>query len=217
MLVDDGATALLVANNLMAIGALQTIRDRSLRIPEDVAVMSIDDPPWAELTDPPLTTLAQPAPQMAEAAVGLLLERIDEGRTRRKTRVFELELRHRGAAGRKCEMAQDAVQAAPNAVQMVGIRRHFLGVQALKGVEVTVRQGVIGVVHALLERGLVGKVKVVGFDNAPDEVSALGQGQCRTRWTPGRSWRPRRYEPAGDPQAAGPAGDRMTPPSWGCD
>lgn len=96
-LVDRGATALLVANNLMAIGALRAIRERGLRIPEDVALVSIDDPQWAELTDPPLTTLAQPVRQMAEAAVGLLLERIDEGRTRRKTRMFELELRHRGS------------------------------------------------------------------------------------------------------------------------
>ncbi|HWE09980.1 MAG TPA: ABC transporter substrate-binding protein [Solirubrobacteraceae bacterium] len=47
----------------------------------------------------------------------------------------------------------------------------------LKGVFAANEPGVIGVVHALLERGLVGKVKVVGFDNAPDEVSALTQGQ----------------------------------------
>lgn len=47
----------------------------------------------------------------------------------------------------------------------------------LKGVFAANEPGVIGVVHALLERGLVGKVKVIGFDNAPDEVSALSQGQ----------------------------------------
>lgn len=96
-LVDAGARALLVANNLMTIGALQAIRERGLRIPDDVAIVSIDDPPWAELTDPPLTTLAQPVRQMADAAVGLLLDRISDGRTRRRRRVFELELRHRGS------------------------------------------------------------------------------------------------------------------------
>lgn len=47
----------------------------------------------------------------------------------------------------------------------------------LKGVFAANEPGVIGTVHALLERGLVGKVKVVGFDNAPDEVSALKAGQ----------------------------------------
>ncbi|HWE09976.1 MAG TPA: LacI family DNA-binding transcriptional regulator [Solirubrobacteraceae bacterium] len=100
-LVDAGATALLVANNLMTIGALQAIRERGLRIPDDVAIVSFDDPPWAELTDPPLTTLAQPVRQMAGAAVELLLDRISDGRTRRRRRVFELELRHRGSCCRR--------------------------------------------------------------------------------------------------------------------
>lgn len=49
----------------------------------------------------------------------------------------------------------------------------------LKGVFAANEPGVIGVVHALVERGLVGKVKVVGFDNAPDEVSALAAGQVQ--------------------------------------
>lgn len=47
----------------------------------------------------------------------------------------------------------------------------------LKGVFAANEPGVIGVVHALIGRGQVGKVKVIGFDNAPDEVSALTAGQ----------------------------------------
>jgi ribose transport system substrate-binding protein len=47
----------------------------------------------------------------------------------------------------------------------------------LKGVFAANEPGVIGVVHALIGRGQVGKVKVIGFDNAPDEVSALSGGQ----------------------------------------
>ncbi len=49
----------------------------------------------------------------------------------------------------------------------------------LKGVFAANEPGVIGTVHALIERGDVGKVKVVGFDNAPDEVSALGSNQVQ--------------------------------------
>lgn len=100
-LLQQGATAILVANNLMAIGALQAIKERGLRIPHDVGIVSIDDPPWAKLTDPPLTTLAQPVREMAQAAVELLFERLDEGRTRRKRRVFDLELVHRGSCCRE--------------------------------------------------------------------------------------------------------------------
>jgi LacI family transcriptional regulator len=96
-LIDKGATALLVANNLMAVGALQAIRAANLSVPQDIALVSFDDPAWAELTDPPLTTLAQPVRLMAAAAVELLMQRLAHGRERRKRRVFELELRHRGS------------------------------------------------------------------------------------------------------------------------
>jgi DNA-binding LacI/PurR family transcriptional regulator len=96
-LFDKGATALLVANNLMAVGALQAIRAANLSVPQDIALVSFDDPAWAELTDPPLTTLAQPVRLMAAAAVELLMQRLAQGRERRKRQVFELELRHRGS------------------------------------------------------------------------------------------------------------------------
>jgi LacI family transcriptional regulator len=84
----------------MAIGALQAIKERGLTIPGDISIVSIDDPPWAKLTDPPLTTLAQPVRAMAQAAVELLFQRLDEGRTRRRRRVFEFELVHRGSCCR---------------------------------------------------------------------------------------------------------------------
>jgi LacI family transcriptional regulator len=96
-LLAQGATALLVANNLMAVGALQAIKAAGLQVPSELAMVAFDDPPWAELTHPPLTTLAQPVRAMATAAVELLLQGLRQGRQRRKRQVFELELRHRGS------------------------------------------------------------------------------------------------------------------------
>jgi len=98
-LLAQGATALLIANNLMAVGALHAIKEAGLRVAADVALVSIDDPPWAELTDPPLTTLAQPVRAMADAAVELLLSRLEGSRKRRKHQVFSFELHHRGSCG----------------------------------------------------------------------------------------------------------------------
>jgi ribose transport system substrate-binding protein len=49
----------------------------------------------------------------------------------------------------------------------------------LKGIFAANEPGVIGAAHALIERGLVGKVKLIGFDNAPDEVTALSQNQVQ--------------------------------------
>jgi LacI family transcriptional regulator len=99
-LVGQGATALLVANNLMAVGVLHALKEIGLRVADDVALVSIDDPPWAELTDPPLTTLAQPVRAMADAAVELLMGRLDGSRKRRKRKVFDFELHHRGSCCR---------------------------------------------------------------------------------------------------------------------
>jgi DNA-binding LacI/PurR family transcriptional regulator len=81
----------------MAIGALQAMKEAGLRGTKDVALVSIDDPPWAGLTDPPLTTLAQPIREMAGAAVQLLMSRLDGGHKRRKRLVFDFELRHRSS------------------------------------------------------------------------------------------------------------------------
>ena len=51
--------------------------------------------PLAAHTDPPLTTLAQPVRAMADAAVELLMGRLDGSRKRRKRKVFDFEL-HQG-------------------------------------------------------------------------------------------------------------------------
>ncbi|MGH2617416.1 MAG: LacI family DNA-binding transcriptional regulator [Thermomicrobiales bacterium] len=103
LLSEDGAiTALVVANNLMTIGALRALRARGLRVPNDVGLVAIDDPFWAELVDPPLTTLAQLVQRMAESAVELLFERItggDRNQTQTKCLVFSFELRRRGSCG----------------------------------------------------------------------------------------------------------------------
>jgi DNA-binding LacI/PurR family transcriptional regulator len=96
-LLEQGATALLVANNSMAVGALHALKEARLRVGQDIALVSFDDPPWAELTDPPLTALAQPVRAMADAAVELLFARLDGRRKRSKRQIFDFELHHRGS------------------------------------------------------------------------------------------------------------------------
>jgi LacI family transcriptional regulator len=95
----DGATGLVVANNLMAIGALKALTRQGLRVPGDVAVVALDDPFWAELVQPPLTVLAQPVRRMAEAAMELVLARIGGHRKRPRHEVFPFELLVRGSCG----------------------------------------------------------------------------------------------------------------------
>jgi LacI family transcriptional regulator len=69
--------ALFVCNNLMTIGALRAIDEAGLSIPDDIAVVGFDDPSWAALLRPPLTTVAQPSYDMGQEAARLLLSRIN--------------------------------------------------------------------------------------------------------------------------------------------
>lgn len=108
-------TALLVANNTMAGGALRAIREAGLVVPDDIALATVDDPAWAELVDPPLTALAQPVRAMAEAAVRLALERVAGGRDGSVRLVLPMELRVRRSSGapRGCLRAPRGSTAAP--------------------------------------------------------------------------------------------------------
>lgn len=71
-------TAIFVVNNLMAVGALEAIHERRLRVPGDVALIGFDDLPWADALDPPLTMVRQPAYEVGRAAADLLLQRLGD-------------------------------------------------------------------------------------------------------------------------------------------
>jgi LacI family transcriptional regulator len=95
----DGMTALVVGSNLMTIGALRAIHEAGIRVPDELAFVGIDDPWWAELVEPPMTTVAQPVRRMAEMAVNLLFERIAGTRVQPRCVVFGFELRVRKSCG----------------------------------------------------------------------------------------------------------------------
>lgn len=96
---ENPPSALIVANNLMALGALQAIRDRGLRVPGDIAVIAVDNPDWSELLDPPLTVLAQPIRAMATQAAELLIRRIRGEEFAPVHEVYPLELIVRRSCG----------------------------------------------------------------------------------------------------------------------
>src|SRR5207245_11041781 len=71
-------TAIFSANNQMTIGVLAAIRDRGVRIPEDVSLIGFDDLPTAAVLTPPLTVVAQPTYQLGVRAAELLLTRVEQ-------------------------------------------------------------------------------------------------------------------------------------------
>ena len=54
-------TAVFIASDVVAIGAMLAIKEAGLRIPKDIALVGFDDIPLAEFYDPPLTTVRLPA------------------------------------------------------------------------------------------------------------------------------------------------------------
>lgn len=69
-------TAIFAANDLAAFGAYDAIKNRGLRIPEDISVIGFDDIFQASQVFPPLTTVRQPASEMGMAGTRLLLSMI---------------------------------------------------------------------------------------------------------------------------------------------
>ncbi len=69
-------TAIFAANDLMAIGVMQALRERGLVIPKDIAVVGFDDISAAKLVTPSLTTVAQFQYQMGVRAAQILMERL---------------------------------------------------------------------------------------------------------------------------------------------
>jgi LacI family transcriptional regulator, repressor for deo operon, udp, cdd, tsx, nupC, and nupG len=70
-------TAICCMNDEMALGAIQTIKSRGLRVPDDISVTGFDNIQYAKYWDPPLTTIAQPAEEIGTVAMDLLLRIID--------------------------------------------------------------------------------------------------------------------------------------------
>ncbi|MFD6415927.1 LacI family DNA-binding transcriptional regulator [Streptomyces sp. NPDC060194] len=78
LLTDEPALdAVFAANDLMAVGALRTLREAGRRVPDDVAVVGFDDIEAAAYSAPPLTTIRSPMADQALATVHLLLTLLD--------------------------------------------------------------------------------------------------------------------------------------------
>jgi LacI family transcriptional regulator len=69
-------TALFAFNDISAIGAIRALREKGLRVPQDVSVIGFDDIQSAAFQNPGLTTVRQPLHEMGKIAAETLLRRI---------------------------------------------------------------------------------------------------------------------------------------------
>jgi DNA-binding LacI/PurR family transcriptional regulator len=88
MEVGELPAALMVANDLMAIGIILELQEAGYSIPEDVAIVGFDDIPEATIIRPALTTIAQNPRDIGQKLATALFERIENPNISER-RVFE--------------------------------------------------------------------------------------------------------------------------------
>ncbi|RXZ80876.1 LacI family transcriptional regulator [Paenibacillaceae bacterium] len=74
----DGVYA---ANDLVAIGLIQRLMEKGIRVPEDVAVVGVDDISWSMIARPRVTSVSNLAGETGRIAAELLFKRIKEGQS----------------------------------------------------------------------------------------------------------------------------------------
>ena len=92
-------TAILAANDAMAMGALRGVQMAGLRCPQDIAVVGIGDPPFMAFAHPPLTTVALPVEEAGARAAECVLEQIANPRAKPRTEILPCRLVVRESCG----------------------------------------------------------------------------------------------------------------------
>jgi DNA-binding LacI/PurR family transcriptional regulator len=79
-------TAMLTANDLIAIGLMQKLQEAGWTLPDEMSIVGFDNIQWSEWTYPSLTTIAQPMRAMVKHASEVLVQRIIASRARQQSR-----------------------------------------------------------------------------------------------------------------------------------
>ncbi len=77
LVLPDRPTAVFIASDVVALGAIRTIRERGLHIPEDISIVGFDDIPLAQYLEPGLTTVHLPRVELGLQAGKMLMDFVD--------------------------------------------------------------------------------------------------------------------------------------------
>ncbi|KAA0226511.1 LacI family transcriptional regulator [candidate division KSB1 bacterium] len=103
--LQEPPTAIFTAGDLIAMGALEALKEDHYRVPQDVSLITFDDPSFATYLSPALTTVAQPVEKMGEMAVKLLFRRLRAPNGERRRILLEPRLIVRDSVMRRSSLA----------------------------------------------------------------------------------------------------------------
>jgi DNA-binding LacI/PurR family transcriptional regulator len=98
-LLRKGATGVICASDVIALGVVRAARREGYEVPDDVSVIGFDDSALMSCTDPPLTTVRQPIEAMGRSAVATLMNQIGGAPVSTEELLFEPELVVRASTG----------------------------------------------------------------------------------------------------------------------
>jgi len=98
-LLRKGATGVICASDIIALGVVRAVRREGREVPDDVSVIGFDDSALMSCTDPPLTTVRQPIEAMGRSAVATLMNQIGGAPVSTEELLFEPELVVRASTG----------------------------------------------------------------------------------------------------------------------
>lgn len=94
---DLRVTAAFCASDYVAVGALNAAVEAGLSVPRDLSIVGFDDMPFANMLNPPLTTVRQPVQEMGRVGVELLTEVLAGSEARPQRALLDVELVVRGS------------------------------------------------------------------------------------------------------------------------
>lgn len=95
MVLDKEITAIFCGNDLIAIGAMNALKEKHISIPEDISIVGFDDIYISTLVSPPLTTVRQPSYEIGYLAIETLIDILECKKDFSKKVEIKLELKIR--------------------------------------------------------------------------------------------------------------------------
>ena len=99
--ISNSPTAIITADDMMAAGAMKAIKEKGLKIPEDISIIGCNDMPIASYLDPPLTTTKIPFYEIGRLGAEMLIKILNGKELDKTSIVLEPKLVIRNSTGAK--------------------------------------------------------------------------------------------------------------------